>query len=73
MMPETMSIERRKLLKAFGAELILTPGPEGMPGAIRRAQELAASDPRYSDPAAVREPGEPGHAIAARPRKNIWQ
>ena len=47
MMPETMSIERRKLLKAFGAELILTPGPEGMPGAIRRAQELAASDPRY--------------------------
>jgi cysteine synthase A len=47
MMPETMSVERRKLLKAFGAELILTPGPEGMPGAIRRAQELAASDPRY--------------------------
>jgi cysteine synthase len=47
MMPETMSIERRKLLKAFGAELILTPGPEGMPGAIRRAQELAATDPRY--------------------------
>jgi cysteine synthase A len=47
MMPETMSIERRKLLKAFGAELILTPGPEGMPGAIRRAQELAATDSRY--------------------------
>jgi cysteine synthase len=47
MMPETMSLERRKMLKAFGAELILTPGPEGMPGAIRRANDLAASDPRY--------------------------
>jgi cysteine synthase A len=46
-MPETMSMERRKLLHAFGAELILTPGSEGMPGAIRRAQELCASDPRY--------------------------
>ena len=46
-MPETMSVERRKLLLAFGAELILTPGPEGMPGAIRRVGEMAASDPRY--------------------------
>lgn len=46
-MPETMSMERRKLLKAFGAELVLTPGTEGMPGAIRRAQEMAATDPRY--------------------------
>jgi cysteine synthase A len=47
MMPDTMSIERRKMLKAFGAELILSPGGEGMPGAIRRAKELADSDPRY--------------------------
>ncbi|RPJ60834.1 MAG: cysteine synthase A [Acidobacteria bacterium] len=47
LMPETMSVERRKLLKAFGSELVLTPGPEGMPGAIRRAQEMAASDARY--------------------------
>ena len=46
-MPETMSKERRALLRAFGAELILTPGPEGMGGAIKQAEELAASDPRY--------------------------
>jgi cysteine synthase A len=44
-MPETMSGERRKLLAAFGAELVLTPGPEGMSGAVKRAEELAASTP----------------------------
>ena len=44
-MPETMSIERRKMLAAFGAKLILTPGPEGMRGAVRVAEELAASNP----------------------------
>ena len=45
-MPETMSLERRKMLAALGAELMLTPGSEGMGGAIRRAQEMADADPR---------------------------
>ena len=44
-MPETMSIERRNLLKAYGAQLILTPGPEGMGGAIKKAEELASQTP----------------------------
>jgi cysteine synthase A len=58
-MPETMSKERRMLLRAYGAELILTPGSEGMPGAIRRAQELAASDPRYFIPQQFTNPANP--------------
>ena len=46
-MPETMSIERRKLLVAYGAKLVLTEGPKGMGGAIAKAKEIAASDPKY--------------------------
>ncbi len=58
-MPETMSKERRMLLRAYGAELILTPGSEGMGGAIRRAEELAASDPRYFIPQQFKNPANP--------------
>ena len=58
-MPETMSKERRMLLRAYGAELILTPGPDGMGGAIRKAEELAASDPRYFLPQQFKNPANP--------------
>ena len=58
-MPETMSKERRVLLKAYGAQLILTPGSEGMPGAIKRAEDLAASDPRYFIPQQFKNPANP--------------
>ena len=59
-MPETMSKERRMLLRAYGAELILTPGPEGMGGAIRRAEELVASDPhKYFMPQQFKNPANP--------------
>ena len=58
-MPETMSKERRMLLRAYGADLILTPGSEGMPGAIRKAEELAASDKRYFMPQQFKNPANP--------------
>ena len=58
-MPDTMSKERRMLLRAYGAELVLTPGSEGMAGAIRKAEEMAANDPRYFIPQQFQNPANP--------------
>ncbi len=58
-MPDTMSKERRMLLRAYGAELVLTPGAERMPGAIKRAEEMAAADPRYFIPQQFENPSNP--------------
>jgi cysteine synthase A len=58
-MPETMSIERRMLLKAYGAELILTPGSEGMRGAVKRAEELAKENKNYFMPQQFKNPANP--------------
>ena len=55
-MPDTMSKERRMLLRAYGAELVLTPGAERMPGAIKKAEEMAAADPRYFIPQQFENP-----------------
>jgi cysteine synthase A len=58
-MPDTMSRERRALLRAYGAELVLTPGSEGMNAAIRTAEEMAAADPRYFIPQQFKNPANP--------------
>jgi len=58
-MPDTMSKERRALLRAYGAELVLTPGAERMPGAIKKAEEMAAADRRYFIPDQFRNPANP--------------
>lgn len=58
-MPETMSVERRRLMAAFGAEIVLTPGKEGMTGAIARAEELVSSDPNAFMPQQFKNPANP--------------
>lgn len=58
-MPETMSVERRKLFKAYGADLVLTPGSEGMAGAVRKAEELLKSDPAFFMPQQFENPANP--------------
>jgi len=71
-MPETMSVERRTVLAAFGAKLVLTPGPEGMTGAIRKAEDIVASDPaRFFMPQQFRNPANPAiHEQTTGPE--IW-
>ncbi len=58
-MPETMSLERRQMLKAFGAQLVLTPGEKGMPGAIAQAEQIAAENPGYFIPQQFKNPANP--------------
>jgi cysteine synthase len=71
-MPETMSVERRKILRAYGAEIVLTPGPEGMPGAIAKAEELAKSDQRYFVPQQFENPANPAvHAVTTA--EEVWR
>jgi cysteine synthase len=70
-MPETMSLERRMLLRAYGAELILTPGADGMPGAIARAEELAKTDQRYFVPQQFENPANPA-IHRATTAEEVW-
>ncbi len=70
-MPETMSVERRMLLRGYGAELILTPGPDGMGGAIAAAEELAKSDPKYLIPQQFANPANPA-IHRATTAEEIW-
>ena len=70
-MPETMSRERKLLLKAYGADLILTPGAEGMPGAVKKAEELAAADARYFIPQQFENPANPA-IHRATTAEEIW-
>ena len=71
-MPETMSVERRMLLRAYGAELVLTPGAEGMPGAIAKAEELAKTDQRYFVPQQFENPANPA-IHRATTAEEVWR
>jgi cysteine synthase len=71
-MPETMSKERRQLLRALGADLILTPGPDGMPGAIAKAEELAKNDGRYYIPQQFENPANPA-IHRATTAEEVWR
>ncbi len=71
-MPETMSRERRQLLRALGAELMLTPGAEGMPGAIAKAEELAKTDQRYFVPQQFENPANPA-IHRATTAEEVWR
>ena len=70
-MPETMSIERRKLLKALGAEVVLTPGAEGMAGAVKKAEELHESIPGSFIPSQFSNPANPAAHVATTSQE-IW-
>ncbi len=71
-MPDTLSVERRLLMRAYGAELILTPGAEGMKGALRKVEELVAADPRYFVPQQFENPANP--AVHQRTTaEEIWR
>jgi cysteine synthase A len=71
-MPETMSVERRMLLRALGAEIVLTPGSDGMPGAIAKAEELAKSDQRYFVPQQFENKANPA-IHRATTAEEVWR
>lgn len=71
-MPDTMSMERRQLLSVFGAQLVLTPGAEGMPGAVRKAEQIVAENPGYFMPQQFKNPANPEiHRLTTA--EEIWR
>ena len=71
-MPDTMSVERRQLMSVFGADLVVTPGVEGMPGAVRKAEQLVAENPNYFMPQQFKSPANPEiHRLTTA--EEIWR